>query len=424
MQKVEGSSPFIRLLERPAPAGLSCCRGRNWWCVVATAPAVIELPIERAVRIQHAAWTPSAASGDRPATYPGRVNKVFVSSVMLEFEAERAAARRAVESLSLRAVMAETAPASPDASKHALLDLVDAADAVVMILGARYGYIAEHGLSPTEEEFNHARQVGKPVFVFVQNGVRCEPEQQEFVRRVQGGWGECAFTAFFDTPEALGFAVVQALSAHRDTQRGDALPAVRVRARQLAVGDDRRSSGTPGTSVRVAFAPAGADTLIDALVLGDGTLADPAAGVIRAHGLVPQSSGIEARVSSQAVRLSAKAPHEFHTTTVTLAADGAVLVEADARAEGAMGGMVISYPRVETSSPQPRRSRRTSGACCQQATECARSPSPSVSRTPTAIRSSSAARPAARYRCHRSPARSSHPTRHWCCAALTWASPR
>jgi hypothetical protein len=32
---------------------------------------------------------------------------------------------------------------------------------------------------------------------------------------------------------------------------------------------------------------------------------------------------------------------------VTLAADGAVLVDADARAEGTMGEMAISYPRVE-----------------------------------------------------------------------------
>ena len=116
---------------------------------------------------------------DRLRTYAAVVDKVFISSVMRGFEDERAAARRAVESVGLRAVMAETAPARPDASKHALLDLVDPADAVVLILGARYGYIAEHGLSPTEDEFNHARQAGKPIFVFVQNGVLREPEQDE-----------------------------------------------------------------------------------------------------------------------------------------------------------------------------------------------------------------------------------------------------
>jgi hypothetical protein len=274
------------------------------------------------------------------------VDKVFVSSVMRGFEGERAGARRAIESLGLRAMMAETAPASPNASKHALLDLVDAADAVVLILGGRYGYVAEHGLSPTEDEFNHAGETGKPVFVFVQNGVQREREQDEFVRRVQGGWGQGAFTAFFDSPEDLGFAVVQALSAHRDARHGDALPAAQERARRLAVGEEHRG-GMPGNSVRVAFAPAGAGTLIDALVLDDGTLGDRAAGVIRMRGLVPQAAGIEVQASSRGIELSAKAPHDFHTTTVALAADGAVLVDADARAEGTMGGMVISYPHVE-----------------------------------------------------------------------------
>jgi hypothetical protein len=273
------------------------------------------------------------------------VDKVFISSVMRGFEGERAAARRAIESLDLRAMMAETAPASPDASKHALLDVVDAADAVVLILGARYGYVAERGRSPTEDEFNHARQTGKPVFVFVQNGVQREPEQEEFVRRVQGGWGQGAFTAYFNTLEDLGFAVVQALSAHRDTRHGDALPAAQERARRLAIGEQRR--GMPGNSVRVVFAPAGAGTLIDALVLDDGMLGDRAAGVIRTRGLVPQAAGIEAQASSRGIELSAKAPHDFHTTTVALAADGAVLVDADARADGTMGGMAISYPRVE-----------------------------------------------------------------------------
>jgi len=159
------------------------------------------------------------------------VDKVFISSVMRGFEDERAAARRAVESVGLRAVMAETAPARPDASKHALLDLVDPADAVVLILGARYGYIAEHGLSPTEDEFNHARQAGKPIFVFVQNGVQREPEQDEFVRRVQGGWSQGAFTAFFDSAEDLGFA-----SSRRSAPTATPSTATRCRPPKIALG--------------------------------------------------------------------------------------------------------------------------------------------------------------------------------------------
>lgn len=75
---------------------------------------------------------------------PGRtlesVYKVFISSVMRDFADERAAVKNAVESLGSQALMAETAAASPDPSRQALLPLVEQSDAVVLILGARYGY--------------------------------------------------------------------------------------------------------------------------------------------------------------------------------------------------------------------------------------------------------------------------------------------
>src|SRR3981081_4053310 len=111
------------------------------------------------------------------------MEEIFVSSVMREFGNERGAGRRAIDSLGMRPLMAETASASPEASKHALLDLVEQSDAVVLILGARYGEPAEDGLSPTEDEFNHAKGLGRPVFVFVQSGIDREPRQQEFIER-------------------------------------------------------------------------------------------------------------------------------------------------------------------------------------------------------------------------------------------------
>lgn len=165
------------------------------------------------------------------------------------------------------------APASPDPSKTALLALIDEADAVVLIVGARYGFVAEHGLSPTEDEFNHARATGKPVFVFVQEGVEREPEQEAFVKRVQGGWAQGAFPGFFSTPVELGMRVVQALSGYREEQRtGDAGPVAVDRARKLLTALDRRGPSS-GPYLRVVLAPAGAPALIDALVLDNGGLA-------------------------------------------------------------------------------------------------------------------------------------------------------
>jgi hypothetical protein len=52
------------------------------------------------------------------------VQTVFISSVQEAFEAVRQAARRAVENLGFRPVMAELAGAWPESPKSALLSLV------------------------------------------------------------------------------------------------------------------------------------------------------------------------------------------------------------------------------------------------------------------------------------------------------------
>ena len=275
------------------------------------------------------------------------MDKVFVSSVMRGFEAEREAVRQAIESLGLRPLMAETSPASPDPSKHALLSLVEQADSVVLVLGGRYGFIAEHGLSPTEDEYDHAVKTATPILAFVQQGVEREPRQEVFVAKVQGSWSEGAFTGVFGNPNELLLGVVKAL-AHLQTAElgGDAQPAAQQRAVEMATEIDRRGGGQ-GNMVRAVLVPVGTGVLVDAMVLDDETLGDRSAAIVRASGLVSQAAGIEADASSRGVVLRAKAPHDFHTTTVTIAADGAVRVETDARADGSMGGMAISYPRVE-----------------------------------------------------------------------------
>jgi hypothetical protein len=275
------------------------------------------------------------------------VDKVFVSSAMRGFEAEREVVRQAIESLGLRALMAETSPASPDPSKHALLPLVEQADAVVLVLGARYGFVAEHGLAPTEDEYDHAVKTGTPVLAFIQQGVEREPQQDALVAKVRGGWGHGAFTGSFSSPNELLLGVVKALANLQAAHRGgDAQPVAQARAVELATESDR-SEGAQGGSIRTVMVPVGAGTLIDALVLEDASLGDRCAAVMRAAGLVSQAAGIDAQSSSRGLDLRAKAPEDFHTTVVTMAADGSVRVVTEVRADGSMGSMAISYPRVE-----------------------------------------------------------------------------
>ena len=71
-----------------------------------------------------------------------------------------------------------------------------AADALVLILGERYGHTQRSGLSATHEEYHEAREA-RPVLVFIQRG-RPQPEERQaaFMSEVQG-WERGHFTAHF-----------------------------------------------------------------------------------------------------------------------------------------------------------------------------------------------------------------------------------
>jgi hypothetical protein len=276
------------------------------------------------------------------------MQRIFISSVMNGFEAERDAAAAGIESLDMRAIYAgKTATASPDPSRVALLGDIDKSDGVVLILGARYGWISESGLSPTEEEFNYANQLGRPIFVFVQEGVEFEAEQQAFIDRVGGGWTEGRFRDSFATSAQLTTKVVSALNKHLTQARGgDAVPVAQTRARELAAGDGC-SRGGSSVFARVVLVPVGGRTLINALVLDDAKFTDRVTRAVRESDLVSQSAGITARATSSGVVLTAKVDGDFHTTTITFAADGSVVADLDVRGEGSMGGSIVSYPKVQ-----------------------------------------------------------------------------
>lgn len=273
------------------------------------------------------------------------MQRVFISSVMRDFGEERAA----IESLDLKPLMAELAPASPDPSRTALLPLVAQADVVVLILGARYGFRTASDLSPTEEEFNAANADGRPVLTFVQEDVEREEPQEAFKARVGGGWEEGAFHGSFSTPQELERGVVRALRALMEqSENREAAPAAEARAEELASGAGRSGRPSGGSdALRLALVPVAAGTLIDALVLNEPGLVDRVADVVRRQRLVPQQAGLDVQARSSGIQVTATTAVDFHTPSVQLAADGAVLAELGVRAEGDSGFMAISLPRAQ-----------------------------------------------------------------------------
>ncbi|QDV73216.1 DUF4062 domain-containing protein [Botrimarina mediterranea] len=142
--------------------------------------------------------------------------RVFVSSVMQGFEAERAAARRAIELLRHDAVMAESFGAQPQSSQSSCLERVRSSDVFIGIFGRRYGQVAPSGMAVCEEEFEEARRRGLRILVYVSKEEK-EANQVAFLKRV-GDYNNGYFYGSYSTPAELQERVVQGLN---DLERSD-----------------------------------------------------------------------------------------------------------------------------------------------------------------------------------------------------------
>ncbi|MEX1133287.1 MAG: DUF4062 domain-containing protein [Acidimicrobiia bacterium] len=138
--------------------------------------------------------------------------KVFISSVVGDFEQFRAAAAEAIEILGHRVLRSEDFPALARTPQQACLAAVRDADVVALLLGDRYGPVQESGLSATHEEYREAREL-KPVLVFVEEAVSPEPAQQEFIDEVQA-WATGHLRRGFATPDDLRATLTRALHEH------------------------------------------------------------------------------------------------------------------------------------------------------------------------------------------------------------------
>jgi hypothetical protein len=135
--------------------------------------------------------------------------RIFLSSVIRGFEAYRDAAARAARALRHEMKRAEDFAASSATPQQACLAGVRWAEAVIVLLGGRYGDRQASGISPTHEEYREARE-RCPVLIFVERGAAYEPAQHEFLREVQG-WTTGHYTASFSDADELRDAVTSAL---------------------------------------------------------------------------------------------------------------------------------------------------------------------------------------------------------------------
>jgi Domain of unknown function (DUF4062) len=267
---------------------------------------------------------------------------VFISSIQSGFEDVRAAARAGVESFGWRAMMAETIGAAPASPQRALLDCVADSDALLLLVGPRYGARQESGLSATEDEFDEARRRGKPILVLRQEG-ELELEQQEFLERATGGWEGGALYGTFRDASDVGLAVVRGLTNIRD--RGDRAtlePAAQDRVAAFAA-DARHQDGS---IVRVVLVPLIDQLLLQAAALEDRNLPEELAAAARAARLVQQSEGIATNVSAAGVQLHVG--EQYAGRALTVGANGEIVVEASVGGDDRnFGSMRVLPERLE-----------------------------------------------------------------------------
>ncbi|MGO4527390.1 DUF4062 domain-containing protein [Microvirga sp. 2MCAF35] len=145
--------------------------------------------------------------------------KVFISSVITGYEAVRAAAQDAIETLGHEVIRAEDFGASASSPQIACLSGVRDADLVFLLMGRRYGAVQASGISATHEEFREAKGT-KEIIALVETVDDRESAQQAFLDEVQD-WQGGVFTESFATSEDVRRLITQAL--HRravDEARG------------------------------------------------------------------------------------------------------------------------------------------------------------------------------------------------------------
>lgn len=255
--------------------------------------------------------------------------KVFLSSLIGGYEVLRDAAASGAAALGHVVVRAEDFGAAPDSPQSACLGGVRSSDVVVLILGERYGFVQQSGLSATHEEYREARE-SRPVIVLIEGGVEPEPAQSAFIREVQG-WERGHFTADFSSPEDLRDKVIRALHDYALANESAPLDEDELveRARGL-VPPDRNRQGpemvlvVAGGPRRATLRPAELeDPQLHKFLLAEALTGDDA--------VLSPGRGTDVSVRGDSVRLD----QENGLASVDVCEDGALLLVRPAVEQGA-----------------------------------------------------------------------------------------
>jgi hypothetical protein len=113
---------------------------------------------------------------------------VFVSSTIGECADERAAARRAIESLNFEPITFENIGARPHPARATYLEGLSRSQICVVIWKDSYGYIDPQsglGISGIEDEFRRAREYGRDLFIYIKKSEARDPRLSALIEEAK-----------------------------------------------------------------------------------------------------------------------------------------------------------------------------------------------------------------------------------------------
>ncbi len=146
--------------------------------------------------------------------------KVFISSTYNDLIDYRRAAHDALEQLGLHVIWMEAFGARPEESTRACLKEIEECDLFVGIYAHRYGYIpAGADVSITEQEYDHAKKLGKPIFGFIVD--ENHPWPPKFIEHAQQAKLDAFLSKvkrqpveFFTTPDNLAHNIATSVGRY------------------------------------------------------------------------------------------------------------------------------------------------------------------------------------------------------------------
>jgi ATP-dependent DNA helicase RecG len=168
--------------------------------------------------------------------------RIFISSVQKEFSRERIALREYLRGDALmrrffEVFLFEEIPAKDQAPDKVYLREVEQCDVYVGLLGDKYGFEDDEGISPTEREFDLATELNKDRLIFIKGGDDSSrhPKMRALIGKAQAGLIRRRFNSPAELVADLYSALVEYLADRKliRSEPFDAAPCLKAKLDDL-----------------------------------------------------------------------------------------------------------------------------------------------------------------------------------------------